>query len=332
MGTRAQGRRSDFAGEPGIDRKANMATAKKRRKSEPETDTPPPAARPKIPGLSARPVWQGHLRLSLVSCPVALYKATSRANDISFNLINPETNNRIRMVPTDPETGPVNRADLVRGYEIEKNRYVIIEPEELDAVKLETTHTLDIERFVDADSIDRLFFDEPYVLLPTDDIAAQAYAVIREAMSHTNRVALGRVVMHTRERLMAIEPRDNGLLTYSLRMRDEVVNMAKALESIPDVKPDRQMIEIAEKIIAQFEGPFDPEQFNDRYEKALRDLIRRKEQGEKPAVVAPPAEPSNVIDLMAALKKSLGSKGAAAKTAPPKHATASHKTAKKRAK
>src|SRR5512140_3748147 len=181
------------------------------KKSEIRQDEKRP---PKVPGLSARPVWQGHLRLSLVSCPVALYKATSKTNDISFHLLNPETNNRIRMVPTDPEAGPVNRADLVRGYEIEKNRYVILTDDELDSVKLETTHTLDIERFVDADTIDRLFWDDPYILLPTDDIAANAYAVIREAMSGTHRVALGRVVMHTRERLMAIEPRDNGLLTY----------------------------------------------------------------------------------------------------------------------
>jgi len=308
-----------------------MATTKKRRKTEPEVEAPKTAPRPRIPGLSARPVWQGMLRLSLVSCPVALYKATSRANDISFNLLNPKTNNRIRMVPTDPETGPVDRADLVRGYEVEKNRYVIIEDEELDAVKLETTHTLDIERFVDADSIDRLFFDVPYILLPTDDIAVNAYAVIREAMKDTHRIALGRVVMHTRERLMAIEPREKGLLVFSLRMRDEVVNLQKALESIPDMKPDRQMVEIAEKIIAQLEGPFDPEEFRDRYEESLRDLIRRKEKGEKPTVTAPPAEPSNVIDLMAALKKSLGAKGTPPKRTPPKHATASAKTPKKRA-
>src|SRR5216683_5225057 len=128
-----------------------MATAtRKQRKSAAPASEPKTEVRPRIPGLSARPVWQGHLRLSLVSCPVALYKATSKANDISFNLLNPETNNRIRMVPTDPETGPVERSSLVRGYEVEKNRYVIIEDEELDAVKLETTHTLDIERFVDA--------------------------------------------------------------------------------------------------------------------------------------------------------------------------------------
>src|SRR5665213_1738475 len=136
--------------------------------------------------LSSRPIWQGNLRLSLVSCPVALYNATSRTSDISFHLLNPETNSRIRMVPTDPETGPVNRSDLVRGYEIEKNRYVILSDDELDSVKLETTHTLDIERFVDAESIDRLFWDDPYVLLPADDIAANAYAVIREAMAQTN--------------------------------------------------------------------------------------------------------------------------------------------------
>ena len=256
-----------------------MATTKKRRNTEPEAETPKTAPRPKIPGLSARPVWQGMLRLSLVSCPVALYKATSRANDISFNLLNPKTNNRIRMVPTDPETGPVDRADLVRGYEVEKNRYVIIQDEELDAVKLETTHTLDIERFVDADSIDRLFFDTPYILLPTDDIAVNAYAVIREAMKQTHRVALGRVVMHTRERLMAMEPREKGLLVHSLRMRDEVVNLQKALESIPDMKPDKQMVEIAEKIIAQLEGPFDPEEFRDRYEESLRDLIAPQGEG-----------------------------------------------------
>jgi DNA end-binding protein Ku len=307
-----------------------MPAAKKRRKPETEAESTKPAPLPRIPGLSARPVWQGHLRLSLVSCPVALYKATSKASDISFHLLNPATNNRVRMVPTDPEAGPLNRSDLVRGYEIEKNRYVIIGDEELDAVKLETTHTLDIERFVDADSIDRLFWDVPYILLPTDDIAANAYAVIRQAMADSNRIALGRVVMHTRERLIGIEPRGKGLIASTLRMRDEVVNLEKALEAIPDIKPDRRMVEIAEKIIEQLEGPFAPEEFRDRYEEALRDLIRRKEKGEKPTVAAPPAEPSNVIDLMAALKKSLGAKGAPPKT-PPKSAAMSSKTHKKRA-
>jgi DNA end-binding protein Ku len=276
-------------------------------------------------------VWQGHLRLSLVSCPVALYKATTKANDISFNLLNPETGNRIKMVPTDPETGPVNRSDLVRGFEIEKNRYVIMDEDELDAVKLETTHTLDIERFVDADSIDRLFWDVPYVLLPTDDIAAQAYAVIRQAMSASNRVALGRVTMHSRERLMAIEPREHGLVASSLRMRDEVVSMAKALESVPDTKPDNAMVDIAQRIIAQLEGPFNPDEFRDRYEEALRELIQSKLKGEKITTTAPAAVTGNVIDLMAALKKSLDGKGSAPKPKQPNRtAAASMKSAKKR--
>ena len=314
-----------------------MAAAKKSRKHEAKAKThhqhraqDKTESSPKIPGLSGRPVWQGHLRLSLVSCPVALYKATTKANDISFNLLNPETNNRIKMVPTDPDTGPVNRSDLVRGYEFEKNRYVIIDDDELDAVKLETTHTLDIERFVDADTIDRLFWDVPYVLLPTDDIASQAYSVIREAMVSSNRIALGRVAMHSRERLMAIEVRDHGLVASSLRMRDEVVSMSKALEAVPHHKADKQMVDIAERIIAQLEGPFNPDEFKDRYEEALRDLIRRKQKGEKPTVAAPVPEPSNVVDLMAMLKKSLEGKRKAGKP-PPKTAAAAAKAHKKQA-
>src|SRR5581483_1138307 len=151
-----------------------------------------------------RPVWQGNLRLSLVSCPVALFNATTRSHDISFHLLNPETNNRIRMIPTDPETGPVERSGLVKGYEISKNHYVIVSNEELDEVKLETTHTLEIERFVDADTIDRLYWNDPYFLVPDGKDGLDAFAVIRKAMEEEGRIALGRVVMHTRERLMAI--------------------------------------------------------------------------------------------------------------------------------
>jgi len=272
--------------------------------------------RPRIPGLSNRPVWQGHLRLSLVSCPVALFNATSRSNDISFHLLNPETNNRIRMIPTDPETGPVERSSLVKGYEIEKNRYVILDEEDLDSVRLQTTHTLDIEKFVDENTIDRLFWDNPFLLMPGDDMAVNAYGVIREAMKDAGRVALGRVVMHTRERLMALEPRGKGILAYSLRMRNEVVDVEKAFESIPNEKLDKRMIDIAEQIIEQQEGEFAPAEFKDRYEEALRELIERKEKGEKTTVAAPPPDTSNVIDLMEALKKSLNKKGAATKAKP----------------
>jgi DNA end-binding protein Ku len=261
--------------------------------------------------LSARPIWQGNLRLSLVSCPVALFGATSRSNDISFHLLNPETNNRIRMVPTDPDTGPVERGDLVKGYELEKNKYVVIDKDELDAVKLETTHTLEIERFVDVNEIDRLFWNTPYYMVPNDDAGVDAFVVIRQALEKTGRIALGRVVMHTRERLVALEPRDKGIIAYTLRMRNEVVDPAKAFHDIPAARPDHKMIDIAEKIIEQKQGDFEPDKFKDRYETALRDLIRRKQKGEK-LVTAEPVEESNVIDLMEALKKSLKSKGKAA--------------------
>ncbi len=261
------------------------------------------------PHLSARPLWQGQLRLSLVSCPVALYGATSRASDISFHLLNPETNNRIRMIPTDPDTGPVERADLVKGYEISKNKYVVLTSDELDAVKLETTHTIEIERFVDEKEIDRLYWNDPYYLLPNEDSSVEAYTVIREALSEAGRIALGRVVMHTRERMVALEPRDKGIIVYTLRMGDEVIPSKQAFADIPAARPDKQMIEIARKIIEQREGEFEPDKFEDRYENALRDLIRRKQKGEK-LVTAEPVEEDNVIDLMAALKKSLKAKGA----------------------
>src|ERR1700712_277202 len=195
-----------------------------------------------IPGLSTRPAWQGHLRLSLVSCSVGLYTATTTASDISFNLINPATGNRIKMITTDPDTGPVERSSLVKGYAVEKNNYVLFTDEEIKAVKLETTKTLEIERFVDADTIDRLYWDTPYILVPQDDSSAQAYGVIQEAMRRTNRIGLGRVVMSGRERLMAIEARDAGLLATTLRMRDEVRNTAEGLETVPHGKRDKQKI------------------------------------------------------------------------------------------
>jgi DNA end-binding protein Ku len=268
------------------------------------------------PHLSSRPVWQGNLRLSLVSCPVALFGATDRSSEISFHLLNPDTNNRIRMVPTDPDTGPVERSDLVKGYEISKNQYVVLSNEELGAVRLETTKNIEIERFVDENDIDRLYWNVPYYLLPGEKAAVEAYGVIREALAETGRIALGRVVMHGRERLVALEPRGKGMIAYTLRMGDEVVSPADAFDDIPATRPAKQMVEIARKIIEQQEGAFEPDKFEDRYENALRDLIRRKQKGEK-LVTAEPVEEDNVIDLMQALKKSLktggGSGHAAAK-------------------
>ena len=213
------------------------------------------------------------------------------------------------MITTDPDTGPVERSSLVKGYAIEKNNYVLFTEEDFDSVKLETTKTLEIERFVDADTIDRLYWDEPYVLVPQDEGSAQAYAVIQQAMVQANRIALGRLVMHTRERLMAIEPRGTGLLATTLRSRDEVVNTAAALEDLPSGHPDKEMVVIARKIIEQKEGPFDPEEFADRYEDALRALIEEKKRGHKMQRVEEPEDITNVVDLMAALKRSLAGNG-----------------------
>src|SRR5438874_1419724 len=195
-----------------------------------------------------RPAWLGHLRLSLVSCPVVLINAVTRANDVSFHLINPETHNRIKMITTDPDTGPVSRANLVKGYEVSKGEYVLLTPEDLEGVKLETTRTLDIERFVNADEIDRLYWEDPYFLVPDGKEGAQAYSVIHEAMVRASQVALGRVVMHTRERLLAVETRGKGMIAYTLRMANEVRDPEDAFRNIPESKPDKQMIEIALKI------------------------------------------------------------------------------------
>ena len=283
--------------------------------------------------MAPRPTWQGHLRLSLVTCPVALYTATSPAGDVHFNLLHKDTHNRIRMIPTDPDLGPVERADLVKGFEYEKDQYIVVTPEEIDSVRLESTKTIDIERFVDATDIDRLYWDSPYFLAPDGKLALEAYTVIREAMAKTGKIALGRVVMHQRERLLALEVRDNGLMAWSLRSKAEVRNPADIFGDIADKKPDKAMIAIAEKIIEQQEGPFDPSQFNDRYEDALRELIAEKRKGKGRKVSAAPPEDTNVVDLMDALRKSLGQsgKGAPAKAKPAAKAAPKKAPAKKRA-
>jgi DNA end-binding protein Ku len=271
--------------------------------------------------MATRPTWQGHLRLSLVTCPVALYTATSTSGDVHFNLLHKDTHNRIKMVTTDPELGPVERKDLVKGYEIEKGRYVVVTEDEIKSVRLETTRTIDIERFVNAADIDRLYWNDPYYLVPDGKMAIEAYAVIREAMARQERMAIGRVVLHQRERLLAIEPRDKGLVAYSLRTFDEVRRPEEYFSSIPEAKADPAMIEIAEKIIDQQEGPFDPTQFKDHYEEALRKLIHDKEKGRTVSVEAP-AQEADVIDLMEALRRSLGDKAgakAAEKAAKPAH-------------
>lgn len=262
--------------------------------------------------MAARPTWQGHLKLSLVTCPVALYTATNSAGDVHFNLINPKTNNRIKLITTDPDTGPVNRSDLVKGYEVSKGEYILLTNDEISSVKLESTKTIDIERFVAADEIDRLYWDNPYFLAPDGKLAQEAFGVIRTAMETTGQIALGRVVIGTRERILALEPRDKGILAYTIRTDAEVRKPDEIFGAISSAKPPAAMVAIARQIIEQQEGPFDPSQFVDRYEQALKALIAAKQKGHKPAKVAEP-EDTNVVDLMSALRSSLAGKAAASK-------------------
>lgn len=284
--------------------------------------------------MAPRPTWQGHLRLSLVTCPVALYTAISRTSDVSFNLINPKTHNRIKMIATDPESGPIERSRLVKAYQYEKDRYVEISDDELKAVKIESNRILDIERFVDTEDIDRLYWNDPYYLVPDGKMAAEAYAVIREAMEASGRIALGRVVLHQRERLMALEPRDDGIIAYSLRSHDEVRLPKDYFDDIPNVKADAGMIKIAAQIIEQMSGDFEPKEFKDRYEDALRELIQAKLKGKKQTFKAEEPEDTDVKDLMALLKKSLGEGTAArrkpaAKAEPAKKRAPARKTARR---
>ena len=263
---------------------------------------------------SSRPVWDGHLRLSLVTCPVSLFKATSEGEGIHFHLLHPQSHNRVKQAWKDPSLPDgeqeVPRSELLHGYEIEKGKYVIIEDADIKAVKLESTKTIQIERFVDAGAIDRVYWDTPYYMAPTGKKElVEPFAVIRDAMQGAGRIALGRVVMTGRERVVAIEVRGKGLLLSTLHAQDEVRSDAELFDSIPEATPDRQMVEIAQAIIGKQEGAFDPSQFQDRYAEALRKLVIEKSEG---AVVdrTEAAPEGNVIDLMEALRRSLKGGGA----------------------
>jgi DNA end-binding protein Ku len=268
--------------------------------------------------MAARPTWQGHLKLSLVTCPVALYTATSSAADVRFHLINPATNNRIRMVTTDPDTGPVERSDLVKGYEVSKDEYVLFDDTDFDKVRLESTKTISIDQFVDESDIDRLYWDDPFYVVPEKGVGVEAFAVIREAMKTAGKIALGQLVLRGKERQLALEVHGKGLVAYTLRAHDEVRDADDFFDDIPAVKADPDMVEIAARIIGQKEAAFDPTRFHDRYDEALHEMIAAKQKGGKGVVSAPEPDDTNVIDLMAALKASL--KGVASKAAPAKPA------------
>jgi DNA end-binding protein Ku len=263
----------------------------------------------------AKSVWEGHLRLSLVTCPVALYKATDPKAGVDFHLINPKTKSRIVQVVKDPTTGQeLDRRTLVRGFEVAKNQYVLVDPEELKALRIESTHVLDLERFVDAATIDRIYWDEPYYLTPSEKTGSEAFAVILEAMREKARVGIGRLVLNTRERICAVEPRDHRMLLTTLRTHEDIVT-AKDVGGMTNLpKPNRRMLDIAETIIEQHAGTFDPSSFKDRYEDAVRDLIARKQRGRKVTTAPPVAQAEgHVVDLMEALRRSLAGQSGGSK-------------------
>jgi DNA end-binding protein Ku len=254
--------------------------------------------------MAPRPNWKGFLKLSLVSCSVAMYSATSTSQRIRFNIINRKTGNRIRNEVVDTESGdPVDQEDRVKGYKIEGDRYVLLEDEELDNVALESTHTIDIEEFIPMAEVDRIYLDESFYLVPQDDVAQEAFAVIREAMAKEDLAGLARVVVYRRERLLLLQPRGKGLLATALRYANEVRDEKDYFDDIPNIKVPADMLKLATHILDTKKGHFDPDKFEDRYETALTKLIDAKRAGKSAPTVAEP-KPSNVINLMDALRRS----------------------------
>jgi len=284
--------------------------------------------------MAPRPTWKGYLKLSLVSCAVAMYTATSTSSRIRLNIINRETGNRIRNQAIDSETGDVVENDAkVKGYEVDSGQYVLLEEDELDEVALESTHTIDIESFVPRDEVDEIYLDESFYLVPDDPVAYEAFAVIREAMKKKGMVGLGRVVTHRRERLLMLESRGKGIVATALRYKNEVRKEDAYFDEIPAVKIPSDMIQLAEHILDSKKGHFDPSKFEDRYEDALRDLIQAKQHGKAAPAVSSP-KPSNVINLMDALRRSVkaekGSGPSETKSSGRRAAAKPAKTAKKK--
>jgi DNA end-binding protein Ku len=254
--------------------------------------------------MAPRANWKGYLKLSLVSCAVALFPATTVTERIRFNIINRKTGHRVHNQVVDAETGEeVPRDDRVKGYKVDDD-YVLLEDEELDAVALESTRTIEIESFVPRSEVDELYLDESYYIVPEDDIAQEAFAVIREAMKAEEVVGLARLVLHRREHIMMLAPRGKGLLATMIRYKNEVRGERAYFRDIADVKIAPDMLELATHIVATKADHFDPSRFEDRYEQALSDLIDAKRSGRSPPA-APSPQPSNVINLMDALRRSV---------------------------
>src|SRR6201994_2269504 len=278
-----------------------------------------------------RAYWKGSLKLSLVTCPVVLYPASTSVEKTRFHMINKETGNRLKQQMVDSETGDVVESDKKgRGYEVSKGRYVEIEREELEAVQVESNHTIDIESFVPREEIDKRYLNNPYYIAPDGKTGVDAFAVIRDAMKDKDRVALARIVLSNREHVIAIEPLGKGLLGTTLRYPYELRDEDEYFDGIKNPKISKDMIELAGHILHSKAAHFDPSKFKDEYEDALKALVRRKAAGKPVKVAEREEKPSNVISLMDALKQSLKSKSSAKRTSRPASRRAPQRRAAKR--
>ena len=277
-----------------------------------------------------RAYWKGSLKLSLVSCPVALYPASTSVEKTRFHMINKETGNRLKQQMVDAETGDVVESDQKgRGYELKKGEYVEVEKEELEAVQIESNHTIDIDSFVPSAEIDKRYLDNPYYIVPDGKAGVDAFAVIRDAMKDKDRVALARIVLTSREHVIAIEPCGKGLLGTTLRYPYELRDEGDYFDDIKSPRISKDMIELASHILDSKAAHFDPSKFKDEYENALKALVRRKAQGKTIKVAEREKKPDNVINLMDALKASLkGGSGGNRRTAPTRR-TPARRAAKK---
>ena len=257
--------------------------------------------------MAPRPAWKGYLKLSLVTCAVELSGATTQSEKVSFRTLNRQTGNAVRRQYMDSASGkPVNEKSEVRGYEVEKDEFLIIEDEDIEAVQIESSHTLSLDSFVEKADVDPVYIEKPYYLTPADKVSEEAFAVIRQALEDKKMAGLARIVLYQRERPCLIEPFGKGMLLTTLRYGDTVRQAEEAYDGIDKVKPDQDLLELAIRTIERKKGKFDPATFEDRYEKAVLDLIKsRKKSGKKVAVRETEEKPSNVINLFDALKKSL---------------------------
>jgi DNA end-binding protein Ku len=279
--------------------------------------------------MAPRAYWKGYLRLSLVSCPIELFPATSEREKVRFHQINKNTGNRIRYQKIDAESGhEVAADDIVKGYEVSKGEYIEVEPDELDAVEIESSRMIDIDEFVPKKEIDELYLNNPYYIVPDGEVGLQAFAVIREAIKKEGMVALAKVVFTNREHVIALEPRGKGLLGMTLRYPYEIRDEKDYFDDIPSESVPKDMLELATHIVHSKAGHFKPGKFEDKYESALRELIKRKQHGEK--IEAPKErEPAKVIDLMEALRRSAkGEKTARRATRRTTHARSAKKSAR----